>query len=281
MSSSLARTSRPASGPAQAARQQLDELDALLQRMLDLPVQPVDDVPTPPDPLTPTIEELADTTASSLPPLPPLPGPRSYPSSYMVVETNAPPLPPAPSQSLMDVEQVERPVPGGRHDLVADQPVPDERPADGAPEEWVPFRSSWQPSAQTWAPLARTWEQARGLPNPPEPANSPPDPAPAAVHAGARGPQVAMQPIADAQAPTPKVSPAPVGHAPHPTPIPSGVLHPLVWFNAAFDLCLVPLGPPGRWLQGPSGRGTLGVIGVGCLVAAAALVAAEGFGWTW
>jgi hypothetical protein len=53
-----------------------------------------------------------------------------------------------------------------------------------------------------------------------------------------------------------------------------------VWFNAAFDLGLAPLGPLGRWLQGPAGRTALGAVGIGCLLAAVALAAADGIGWT-
>src|SRR2546430_1891113 len=46
MSAPVARTSRSSGGGVQATRQQLDELDALLQRMLDLPVTQADE----PDP---------------------------------------------------------------------------------------------------------------------------------------------------------------------------------------------------------------------------------------
>jgi hypothetical protein len=54
----------------------------------------------------------------------------------------------------------------------------------------------------------------------------------------------------------------------------------LVGFNAAFDLCLEPWGPIGRWLRGPTGRALLGILGLLFLTAAAALAAAEWIGWT-
>jgi len=61
----------------------------------------------------------------------------------------------------------------------------------------------------------------------------------------------------------------------------SGWLLPLVWFNCGFDACLDPLGALGRWLQGQAGRTLLGLLGLLLLAAAAALVVAEGIGWTW
>jgi hypothetical protein len=58
-------------------------------------------------------------------------------------------------------------------------------------------------------------------------------------------------------------------------------LLPLVWFNAAFDACVTPFGPPGRFLCGRSGRSFLGSLGLLCLAAALALFAAVRIGWTW
>jgi hypothetical protein len=54
----------------------------------------------------------------------------------------------------------------------------------------------------------------------------------------------------------------------------------LAAFNTTFDACLAPLGAPGRWLRGRTGRTVLGVVGLACLAAAAALIAADRFGWT-
>ena len=58
-------------------------------------------------------------------------------------------------------------------------------------------------------------------------------------------------------------------------------LLPLVWFNAAFDVCMVPFGAPGRILCGRSGRSFLGSLGLLGLAAALALFAAFRIGWTW
>lgn len=95
------------------------------------------------------------------------------------------------------------------------------------------------------------------------------DPRPAAPSG-----RIAPGPLDAPIPPPPPVVPLPTGSAR------PGVLAPLVWFNRAFDLALVPLGPPGRWLAGPSGRSLLGTVGLLCLAAAAALALADRIGWT-
>jgi hypothetical protein len=54
---------------------------------------------------------------------------------------------------------------------------------------------------------------------------------------------------------------------------------PLVAFNRAFDVFLMPWGHAGQWLRGRAGRNVLGAVGVVCLIAAAVLVVADGIGW--
>ncbi|HTU20843.1 MAG TPA: hypothetical protein VMG10_22510 [Gemmataceae bacterium] len=174
-------------GTLNPTRQQLDELDALLQRMLELPVNKLDDVgqvaaeepadeplppvqpapPPPPDPL-PTLQAGSGHTVRATRPATP-------PVSYMVVETASPrPLPPAsgfePRPSALTprlmpvtppkVETREMPVP--QEQKSKETPVPQqETPLPTKDEElWVPLRSTWQPSAQTWQPLAESWHQA-------------------------------------------------------------------------------------------------------------------------
>jgi hypothetical protein len=212
----------------------------------------------------------------------------------------------------------ELPVPGGRHDLEADDPVdPSEELArlksdlDGPPEDWVPFQSSWQPSEQTWKPLAETWEQARTAPPDPPPDPSAPHEAPRPARSanpsggrpareGPAGPVVVTQAAPPEPPPVaqpiyrPPVAPpgfsspaaqapttAPVPAEPAPPPARSSLLLPLVAFNVVFDLFLTPCGPPGRWLKGKSGRNFLGALGVLCLLGAAALAVADGLGWIW
>jgi hypothetical protein len=278
------------------ARQQLDELDALLKRMLELPVNRLDETDESEEidepPQAPAVRDVE-------------PQPASPPVSYMVVETASPrPIPPAsgfePRQPLLAPRLVpvtprpepvaERPAP-----IPAPEPVPAIAPApepEASPEaeQWVPLRSTWQPSAQTWQPLAESWRQAHGglpsaatMPAPiPEPPveNTPPieitlplTPAP-------------VQPV-----PPPVRMPAPPVETPAeprlrltaedaPPSVPR-LLMPLLWFNQGFDACLAPLGAPGRWLCGPSGRQLLGIIGLLSLAAATAILVAAGMGWSW
>ncbi len=56
---------------------------------------------------------------------------------------------------------------------------------------------------------------------------------------------------------------------------------PLVWINCAFAAIVALAGPPGRWLAGPAGRTTLGVVGILCLLGAVGLLVADWLGWTW
>ena len=163
--------------------------------------------------------------------------------------------------------------------------------------EWVPLQSSWQPSAQTWKPLAETWEHSHTsapqrptlpeppmMPTPPHLSRDMPvwrenviPPAPPGYEAMQRSAYLAMQttsPVSPVTAtPTPTSSPAPASRR-------SLYLAPVVWFNQAFDLLLLPFGPIGRWFVGPSGRMVLGTLGMLCLAGAIVLAVAEGFGWT-
>src|SRR5262245_57772505 len=163
MSAPVAHTAPPGGG-GHGARQQLDELDALLQRMLDLPVsraepEPEDEEPpVPVRPARPEPSPAPERWASS--------APMSYPASYMVVETATPPFLEEPAPQPPDRARWQRQAASRVHEpsLPPSDPVPEPPPSDEAPAtggDWVPLRSSWQPSAQTWKPLAETWEQAR------------------------------------------------------------------------------------------------------------------------
>lgn len=56
---------------------------------------------------------------------------------------------------------------------------------------------------------------------------------------------------------------------------------PLTWVNRCFDRWTVPLGPLGRWLRGPGGRGMLGWAGLMLLAVAGGIALHDWFGWTW
>jgi hypothetical protein len=219
-------------------RQQLDELDALLRRMLDLPVQPADAAPsaaTPPEP-EPALPAEAHKPREKSPTGPPV--------SYVVIET-AGPSTPEPAAA----PQAPRP--------------------EAEPEGWIPFRSSWQPSPQTWGPLAESWKQARtaGLPAPPaadsRTAVAEPSSPPAVVDSAPEPkPMPATAPAAPAASPPLTLTWNP--------PARPRALAPLIWFNRLFDACLTPLAGPGRWLRGSGGRSFLGFVGLACLGAAVA-----------
>jgi hypothetical protein len=159
-------------------RQQLDELDALLQRMLELPVNQV--------------EETASTSA------PPV-EPQSTPMPRLV-RSVAPAAGPVSLPSRPQAEAAEETAPaqkGMEPRIIPARQAPETTPAASLPvqpphlfrkrfqtsaeeadnsesgdptstvdsekkgEDWVPLRSSWTPSPHTWPPLAESWHQAQ------------------------------------------------------------------------------------------------------------------------
>jgi hypothetical protein len=281
-------------GPVHPTRQQLDELDALLQRMLDLPVNQLEDLPPPPaEESAPTVSEPptapagtegeeqkteANPASSQPAPLPPLPAGRVPPVSYTVVETTERQASPAA-------------------EAAAPTAPPDAAKGED-PGDWVPLKSSWRPSAQTWGPLAEKWQQALGTGEtspaapptvPAEEAKTPQTPPAPPPAPDPEKPRVAdapgSPPVADAPgSPLSLAFPArtPVADTPDP-PRPSRknrLLRPLAAFNKGFYACLSPLGAPGRWLTEPAGRTLLGLVGLLCLGAAAVLFVVGGTAWT-
>jgi len=269
-------------GSLNPTRQHLDELETLLKRMLDLPVNQLAEADE---------DEDADDEPAAPPPAM-IPSGETPPVSYMVVETASPrPIPPAsgfesrpslPAPRLVPVTAPakppveEAPVPPAPVAAAEPDASPAEMPAADAAsaeaEVWVPLRSTWQPSAQTWQPLADSWQHANGA-----------APAPAAMPAAMPHPKLDVMPLIP---PTTPVPPAPVpprlSLTAEDAPVSvSPVLLPLVWFNQGFDACLAPLGASGRWLCGPRARQVLGAVGLLGLAAAAAVIVSAGMGWSW
>ena len=287
MSTSLSRRSSSATHPT---RQQLEELDALLKRMLDLPVNRLDDEAEPEDSLPRESEPE------------PLRGPHrasvahdaSAAVNYQTVEEDEADLKPrvvladsvAQGAELQAVES-----PAAQLEASAAQP------ADH--EDWVPLTSTWKPSARTWKPLSEAWQQAKtgGPPASPPAAASKADRVEAAAPSHAQPPRDEAPPTvveasltaapAESSAPlTPFRSEEGAFAAAAPPSAPPaigapGFLWPLVLFNSIFDAFLTPWGAPGRWLRGSAGRWLLAAVGVLCLTAAGALTVADWFGWTW
>jgi hypothetical protein len=233
---STSEPSRPEGSPP-PTRQQLDELDALLQRMLELPVNKLaDDAAS--EPAGPVRE------AAALP----LPETTTPPVRLVVVEDHAAPAPPTPA-ARPELRLV---------------PPPEPAAADEGAADWVPFRSAWRPSAQTWGPLAESWWQAQGE----RPRLAAPDSA-----AAAEG----VTPAPEAAPPSAETTPAPPEAPPGPPPRQPGLLaRSLGGFDRAFYGSLGVIGAPGRWLARPAGRLLVGLVGLACLGAALALTLTAG-----
>jgi hypothetical protein len=282
-------------GSLAPTRQQLDELDALLKRMLALPVAPPPEpVAEPIPPSAPAMRMAAHLEATPIPERPA----RAYPAPYLPDEEDQGRQDPFESTELS--RSLEPPVPGGRHDLVEDVPADPvqelaRRRLEEQPHEAPPFQSTWQPSAQTWGPLAETWRQARPVadeaapvPARARPAVFPPIPAASGPSVQTETVEVQEYPPDSIPEPAPAVAPIPAPTPPAPekkpsqprSPLPPVSLWPLIAFNAAFDVLLLPLGPVGAWLRRPSGGGLLAGTGLLCLLAAALLLAADWYGWS-
>jgi hypothetical protein len=267
MATSLSQ--QPASNPA---RQQLDELDALLQRMLDLPVQYDEQPAAEEPPASSHTEQELESEPVETEQAEPIRVPRP-PVSYTVSEMISAPLSTGQQQSSATDSEEQREKPRST-------PTNEQSSED---ETWVPFRSSWQPSPQTWQPLAETWQKGRaaqmpqsaatsGPAAPPE-AASPTAPAEDGAEPPRRHHEVAEETLFQRRRPRPRetVVEPPVGR----------FLTSLIWCNKIFDYCLTPLGTPGAWLKGPRGRSILGLIGLMSLGAAVLKTALDRMGWTW
>lgn len=235
-------------GALHAAQQQLDELDALIQRMLTLPANPAEEPAPAPEAPTPAPE--AATPASSTPTetpnqsveigaiesRPAVESPRAAPPPVR----RAPPPPPPPEPEpepqvellpppLLDPLEVEfRPVP-----LVEDAAL------DGEDDLLPPA----EPFHQAPSPLQ-------------------------AEQGGAVEEDVEHEPEHAA---------APVSTMTYP----AGRRGPLIRANQAFDRLTYPFGPAGYWLRSPVGRDVLGWVGLLLITGSVAWALLDWLGWTW
>jgi hypothetical protein len=261
---SISLSPRSPGTPANPTRQQLDELDALLQRMLDLPVNKLD-------------KRDADR-------------PEAAPVSYAATDARAGPAEGSAAPTI------DGQAPKGQEEAPRDGGNPVSAPVAASPpatvagkteagqdeESWVPLSSTWQPSALTWKPLARSWKQ------------------PGAGFASAEKETVATEAEFGPKEPSTPVAAADIiprltepdsssGRyddslldlldAPADLPIARWATV-LVWFNSIFDLCLAPLGAMGHFFRLRAGRLGLAILGLGCLVAAAVVLLIDWAGWT-
>jgi hypothetical protein len=229
-----------APSPNDLTRQQLDELDALLQRMLALPLNPLDGPP-------------ATAPAPAPLPLPPdmVPGARNWRID--------PPAPaPAPAPHVL---------PGVPITPEAHAPRPPESPPAPA---WVPPPEP-EPAPPPPAPKAAAPAPEK---KPPAPERKPAPPAKPAVVAAAPLPLPIPTPPPP---PAPAPAPQPTAPAIPGPPIPAA-LWPFVALNWTTDRLLGLFGPPGWFLRSTFGKYLLGLTGLGLLAYTAAHVAQQ-HGW--
>ena len=229
MSTSLSPRSSGSSG--HPTRQQLDELDALLQRMLALPVNQADGHGDRDQRCTQDDPAQAGTVL------------------YHTVADDAPR---GRSNRKASTANMTRTLP---------RPTKLPNDVDNA----VPLSSTSGRSLHTWKPLAQSWQQSRVKPpaqkklaagprrtsrsRQARPTMPPPKPA-AIEETPSASVVVAKSEPKPILVPTPPPVPAQVAEEP---PLPLW-MEPLVWFNRAFDYLLLPWGLPGRWLR-RDGRG--------------------------
>ena len=249
-----------APSPNDLTRQQLDELDALLQRMLTLPITAVDPPP-------PAATSGPPTTANwrADPPAPaPVPAPHLAPVEL--------PRPPArvPKVTVTAVPAAEL--------AAAPQPyVPELAPP---PEPAIPVLPAAPPVAAARVPVAEL---------PPAPVAFAPEPMAAetddeapiitrpartpganASRSGANAPRSGVDPARPTPTPAAQVVVVP----PPPVAGPSLLDRPLVAFDRVVCALLGLCGPPGWLLRSGFGKNLLGLAGIGLLVYTAAHVAA-------
>lgn len=260
-------------------RQQLEELDVLLKRMLDLP----------------WVKEEAAVE-------PELPRPlvaRGGRPSEVVAFRSARPGRPGEDLTVSQASgaaPAPKATPGyatSETSLSAEDDEPPQVPEFHAPnpDDWIKLAATWQPSPQTWAPLAETWKHsARTLPQAPRVEPVAEETAVPSRPSKLRVPPTPLEmplspPVRETEGPPlapPKASsPASQQEAVPPAweDIPPRYLWLLVVFNKVFDVGLMLFGPLGEWLKGRMGRNLLGGIGMVCLVLAVACLAADNSGY--
>jgi hypothetical protein len=258
------RASSPPGPSLSPTRQQLDELEALMRRMLELPVNGLEEDRAAPVPAVepeapPRIETDLDRILAEFPA-------RSWPMHREAAAPETAPeliLPRPPAAEIAREREPEMmPPPVTALDLNLDGEGRDALTSD------VPAHEPDVPSAA---------EEAPPLPPEPDPASAVASP-PATESAWHDPPPVRRpEPIIVPSIPTAVAPPAAIPDEP---PV-LALFRPLVWVNDTFDRCTYLLGPAGRWLSGRHGRALLGLLGLLLLAAATAWGVLDWMGWTW
>jgi len=248
--------------PVQSTREQLDELDALLQQMLTLPVDatatPAEErdepaaTPTPAEP-SPTLPRRVSLRPTPPPQPEPPPPEEDAPEEWVPLRGNFQPS----DQTWGPLAEAMR-----QQHAPAQQPAIDEEPGVIRETVVIPAPAAPPDDDPDDAPASSVEAMARleaarraAAPTPPRP--TPPEPL-----------ATQLVPETDAPAPARRGVAATVA------------LFPLVAVNALYDGVTYPLGPVGRWLRG-DGRCLLTFLGGIFLVATSAILALDWFDWTW
>jgi hypothetical protein len=234
-------TSSPPAG--HSMRQQLDELDALLQRMLTLPINQSDEGAAEPLPSRPVLADPSPTPA-------PVNGRRPQ---MVLLDGSAPVAPPQSPPAAWDPHwninlnpQQGSSILGPRSPAAGDPRMASQRLQ---PETAPPV---WRAETVAFAP-------PQSEPTPQPPLSTPPAATTTPIHR--------YTPVPTAPACLPTEEPTPV------------LLAPVAGLNRAFDAVMLCLGPPGQWLCTSAGRNLLGYAGLALLFGSAAWGMAGWFGW--
>jgi hypothetical protein len=277
-----------APSPNDLTRQQLDELDALLQRMLALPLNPPEQEPAPvahapgspgltspgsPEPpaiLAPPLPEVPPAVARNWRIDPPAPVPVSAPHLLPEPVADDPPVSSTPPPAPLPVQPVAAPEPPLAPTLPPPEPEPE---LIVPPVGWVP-----EPEPELPRPIIELPNRAaRPTPAPTPGAHAPGSPGRAPGSPGRAPGSPGRAPGSPGRAPgSPGRAPGSPGSAPPVGVMP--ILWPLVAFNWVFDVVCGLFGPPGRLLRSGPAKNLLGGAGLGLLAYTAAAVAQQ-HGW--
>jgi hypothetical protein len=240
-------------------RQQLDELDALLQRMLSLPVNPLNEPDNGPPPRAP--EEKPQSMTKR-------PAERLGTPLTPVVEPK-PASPPREQQEQLRSESPNR----QRGSLTV-------------------YQSVSSPGTLTVITPPSVARKPEPLPAfEPDPAHTQDNPQTETLHRFI--PAVREDPPPPTPVPEPSVPSQPLLSEPrspflqrHETRLrqrrrSTPWVGPLGRLNLLFDRCAVALGGPGLWLVRAEGRAVLGWIGILLLLGAVAILIGDWLGWSW
>jgi hypothetical protein len=237
----------------------LDELDALMERMLSLPVEGLDSsLPAPPPVLSLEEPPAAPAPLSAAAPGLEVPAGLREPAAIPLTMPDAP----APEASPLPLQGPHmRPVPGGRI-IVGRLSAP-------------PLYSL--PAAEEAAKKNAKANERAG--------EQPAETLPESAASGSVGAEFALPESPPAEVVfSPLLVKPPVRRAPS-VPRRRRLLRSarqlLLRLNQAFDQASVRLGSSGKWLRAAGGRGVLGFAGLALIALAIAWCLHDWFGWTW